>query len=410
MMRALEKPMPQPSSGRLIRIAAAALAVVAWSGPAAAQDTRAAAIAQEKARKAEQLRPYKPSVAERLVTRVTSGFVTLPDGVYPVFGSVYAGGGLAAGPGARGFVSDHSYVEGKALYSIRQYKSAEAALVMPHLAGGRLALRADGGWRDATQVGFFGLGMGTSSDDRANFRMKQTSAGVEARVRPGGALFAGAGVGYEDFTLERGKGVHPSIETVFTPAQAPGLGAEPTYTRLSASVGADWRPSAGYARRGGLYALGYHAWRDRDDTYSFERLDAEVVQHLPLLRENWVLSLHGRVQSTVGDSDAVPYFLMPSLGSGSTLRGYSTGRFRDRHALLLQAEWRWITNRTGMDMALFYDMGKVSDRRSGLRLSGLKSNIGIGLRLHGPRSTPLRIELARGNEGLNLVFSAGAAF
>ena len=252
--------------------------------------------------------------------------------------------------------------------------------------------------------------MATSPDDRANFRMKQAAVSLRADARLAGPFFASAAAGYERYGLEPGKGVHPSIETVFAPFEVPGLNAEPTYTRLSASVGADWRPSAGYARRGGLYGLGYQMWRDRDATYSFERLDAEVVQHLPLLRENWVISLRGRVQSTIGDSDVVPYFLLPALGSGSTLRGYSTGRFRDRHALLLQAEWRWITNRAGMDMAIFYDMGKVSDRRSGLGLSGLKSNVGIGLRLHGPQTTPLRIELARGNEGFNLVFAAGAAF
>ena len=64
-----------------------------------------------------------------------------------------------------------------------------------------------------------------------------------------------------------------------------------------------------------------------DDTYSFDRLDAEIVQHIPILRENWVISLHGLLQTTLDDDDTVPYFLLPSLGSGSTLRGYSAGAF-----------------------------------------------------------------------------------
>jgi hypothetical protein len=61
-------------------------------------------------------------------------------------------------------------------------------------------------------------------------------------------------------------------------------------------------------------------------------------------------------------------------------------------------------------MAIFYDMGKVADRRGDLDLRGLKSNVGIGVRFHGLATTPLRIELARGNEGLNLVFSGRAIF
>jgi outer membrane translocation and assembly module TamA len=101
---------------------------------------------------------------------------------------------------------------------------------------------------------------------------------------------------------------------------------------------------------------------------------------------------------------------MPSVGSGSTLRAYPSGRYRDRHSLLMSGEVRWIPNRAALDMAVFYDLGKVASHWSGLSLNGLKSDVGIGVRFHGPVSTPLRIELAAGREGLNLVFSGSAAF
>ena len=108
--------------------------------------------------------------------------------------------------------------------------------------------------------------------------------------------------------------------------------------------------------------------------------------------------------------DVVPYFLLPQLGSGRTLRGYPTGRFRDRHSLLTSAEFRWIPNRLGLDMALFYDAGKVTSRREDLDLDGLKSDYGIGARFHGPTTTVLRIEGARGSDGWRLVFATSAAF
>ena len=116
------------------------------------------------------------------------------------------------------------------------------------------------------------------------------------------------------------------------------------------------------------------------------------------------------MQTTVDDDDVVPYFLMPSLGSSSTLRAFNSRRFRDRHSLLASGEFRWIPNRLGMDMALFYDAGKVTSRRADLNFSGLEHNAGIGLRLHGPSLTVIRIELARGSEGWNTVFSSSAAF
>jgi outer membrane protein assembly factor BamA len=135
-----------------------------------------------------------------------------------------------------------------------------------------------------------------------------------------------------------------------------------------------------------------------------------VIQHLPILRETWVLSVRGRVQTTLDEEDVVPYFLLPQLGSGSTLRGYGTGRFRDRHSILTSAEFRWIVNRMAMDMALFYDAGKVTSRREDLDFEGLKSDWGIGARFHGLSTTVLRLEAARGSDGWRLVVSTNSAF
>ena len=101
--------------------------------------------------------------------------------------------------------------------------------------------------------------------------------------------------------------------------------------------------------------------------------------------------------------------MMPSIGGGSDLRAYNSWRLRDLNSLLLQAEWRMIANRF-FDMAVFYDAGKVAASRSALDLSGMKSDCGVGFRWHGPASTPLRIELARGNEGFSLVLAASEAF
>jgi len=116
------------------------------------------------------------------------------------------------------------------------------------------------------------------------------------------------------------------------------------------------------------------------------------------------------VQTTLDDDDEVPYFLLPSLGSGSTLRAYPSWRFRDRHSLLMSGEWRWIVNRTFLDMALFYDTGKVTARREDLNFKDLNQDFGIGIRFHGPASTPPRVDVAHGSEGINVVFSGGAAF
>ncbi len=264
------------------------------------------------------------------------------------------------------------------------------------------------GWRDATQVAYYGVGIDSPAEDRSNYRFQQGWVSGDVIAKPAWWTVFGANIGYEDFSLESGSGSSsPSIEEIFTPDTAPGLGLSPTYLRSSFSAGIDTRPSPGYARRGTFIEARYHNYDDQDDALSFDQLDAEITQHIPFLRESWVLSLHGLAQMA---SDDVPYFMMPSLGSGSTLRAFPSWRFRDRNSLLLQAEWRWTPIPSLLDMAFFYDAGKVTSERSQLDLDHLKTDFGIGVRIHSLLATPLRIEWATGNEGSRIVFAGSAAF
>ena len=87
-------------------------------------------------------------------------------------------------------------------------------------------------------------------------------------------------------------------------------------------------------------------------------------------------------------------------GSSGTLSPTST----------FQAEWRWTPSPSGLDMAIFCDAGKVTAARSDLDLNRLRSDVGIGIRFHSVAATPLRVEIAKGNEGFVLVFAGSAAF
>jgi hypothetical protein len=396
--------------GRVLVAAVLFLLSLAGARPAVAQETRAEVIAQEEAEKAKSLKPEGPSTAEQRFLKWRRELLEEPSGLYPYFDSVYSGGGFTLGAGYRDYYGDNTFWDLRGLYSFKNYKFIELSTTSLNLAEDRLDLRGYVGWRDATQVAFYGLGINSDADAKSNFRLKQTYVGGELKFNPIPWVVLGGGLTYEDYRREEGTGSSPSIEEIYTPSTAPGLFSEPSYLHSRASAGIDWRPAAGYARRGGLYEVSYHNYADTDDTFSFDKVDVDLVQHIPILREDWVLSLHGAVETTLDDDDVVPFFLLPSLGSGSTLRGFPSWRFRDRHSLLVQAEWRWIVNRTGLDMALFYDAGKVTSRRSDLDFDGLKSDVGIGVRFHGPAATPLRIELAHGNEGFNLVFAGSAAF
>jgi outer membrane translocation and assembly module TamA len=108
--------------------------------------------------------------------------------------------------------------------------------------------------------------------------------------------------------------------------------------------------------------------------------------------------------TTRAGDEVVPFFLMPDLGGGRSLRGFSSYRFRDRHSLLVTAEYRWYAQEF-LEAAIFYDAGKVASTRSDLDFSHLKSDVGIGFRLHTPGTTLLRVEIARSAERLRLIIA-----
>jgi hypothetical protein len=381
---------------------------------AVAQDlpnSRSAVFGALQSKKASEVKAPEPDRLEALVQRFEALFLESPSGFYPLFSSVYHGGGLTVGGGYRKFYGDNTswYVNG--LYSLKNYKLIETGTESRGHLDKRLSFGAKVGWRDATQVGYYGLGTQTNRDDRTNFRFQQTYADGHATFRPIPWLPITGAVSGEHWEIKEGKGGFPSIETVHTSQTAPALGAAPNYLHTEVAAAIDWRnPAPGYTRRGGLYQATLHDYRSsQGGAYSFRRLDGDIIQHIPLYRETWVLALRGRAMTSLNDNDLIPYFLLPALGDGSTLRAFDTDRYRDRHSLLMTGEFRWLPGKA-VDMAFFYDAGKVASRRRDLNFKGLKSDVGVGMRIHGLVATPLRIDLAVGNEGVKLVIAGSAPF
>ncbi len=285
------------------------LSALAWQSSlcampalAAAQDTRAESIAAEQAEKAAHLAPARQHRGEALLIkfrraarraalrllsvlrqRLQRRRLHARRGLSPLHRRSHPGG---ASPG---------------LYSVKGYKLIEASGTSPgHLVGSPRSARhrAAGVTRRRWRItGSASTAPPTSTPRSACSRRSRAAT---RRCGPHRWLRLTAATAYEDYTLKDPTGDLVSVEDVFTPDTAPGVGVDPAYLHTTASAAFDWRPAADYARRGGLYRVARHHYADRDDTYSFDRLDAEVVQHIPILRENWVISLRGRLESTLG--------------------------------------------------------------------------------------------------------------
>ena len=288
-----------------------------------AQELRADEIAAAQAAKAAQLAPWTPSRVETLLLKVHRSLLELPGGVYPYFDSVLSGGGFTLGAGYRRFFGDRANWNVAGLYSAKGYKLIQLDAAAPGVARQAIDLRV------AHRLARCDSGVVLRSrfrralpENESNYRMKQAYAGGEFVARPmRWSKFTG-GVTFEDYTHRTRHRRQLPIDrsdshTGFSSGSGTRSGVPACRRRRPAL---DWRrPRAGYARSGGLYEIAYHRFANTDGTYDFDRMDADVVQHIPILRENWVVSLHGRLQTTLGDEDQVPYFLLPSLGSGSTL-------------------------------------------------------------------------------------------
>jgi outer membrane protein assembly factor BamA len=332
--------------------------------------------------------------------------------VYPVFDSVYPGGGFAGGLGARKPVGDDGAISVMGAYSINSFWRAQTDVSLPTFASNRGRVSLTARYLDAPDVKYYGIGMDTDKDAKTFFSYTPWGGGARLDFDLSPHLTVGGGVNYID--IDTGSGATgPSIDERFSPADTPGLELNQfKYVNSTARAAFDWRSRLGYAGSGGLYRVQFDDFRENDnDQYSYRSLEAEAIQLIPLLRANWVIALRGLTTMTdVENTDAVPYFMLPALGGGKTLRGYPDFRFRDRNRLLMNAELRWTPARF-LDMAVFYDTGKVTARKGDINFKDLEDSYGIGMRFIGLKGYAFRVEVAHSREHqARLLVSAGGAF
>jgi hypothetical protein len=378
--------------------------------------TRAEADRNRREEKAAGTQPYEPNGLERAIKFAeTKGiFILDREGFYPKLGSLTVGSGFAYGLGFRHrrLFENTGALDLWAAASIRRYNAVEARLTFPRLAGNHLHLETWASRRDYPQENFFGLGPDSRRADRSDYAIRTTHVGGRAGVRPVEPLLVGGGLEYLQPRLGRGNGSRlPDLPDIFQPSQVPGFQARSDFLRSDAFIEVDYREPRN-ARQGGWYRFDYSHYDDRTaGTYTFNRLDADVRQFIGFLAGRRVIAARIFVATSdaTGD-DAVPFYYMPTLGGNDTLRGFREYRFRGPHAMLFQGEYRWEIW-SGLDGALFYDTGKVANRRSDLDWSDLERDYGFGFRFNTDNGVVFRVDAAFGSrDGKHLHIVFGGIF
>ena len=396
-------------------------AFFAFAGTVDAQEprTRAEELRAEREKKATQLQPPEPSKLEKSLLDLEAGrlferILNPAEGLYPKFGSITAGSGFSVGPGYRtthklGGQFDFSTF---AMASFKKYWIADARMQLPRLLDERLRLDAHVQSYDFPDELFFGLGPDSARSDLVTYGMRNTIVGGSAAVRPASWLTIGGAADFLNPQVNDTSTEEDSIGARFDDTSAPGLAEQPKFMRYEAAVDVNHREPRGNARAGGRYLFTYQRYDDLDtNAYSFQRAEADVQHFISLLRNRRVLAL--RALASVSDADdgaRIPFYYQRALGGPDDLRGFHRLRFRDKHALLLQAEYRWEIF-TAVDGALFYDAGKVASRVEDLNLKDLESDYGIGFRFGTANSVFFRVEAAFGSrDGRHFIFRFNNVF
>lgn len=380
-------------------------------------DTRQAVLREERERKREDLTPHVVSDGERRVRSMErvqfprNIFVRGYRGVRPVIGGLPSGSGFVVGGGyATGAASEWLEFETAARVSTYGHTAVDAAATFPPRARqtpvrGYIATEV----RDLKSLNFFGFGPGTSAADVSTYRLEDRSLTVGANADLGRVVSMGADGGLVRIDASPGSRRVP-LNQRFDPATVPGFGLENDFYRYGGHVAFDLRDRESPAA--GLWArLDAHRFENRDgNPFDFSRVVADVHGYVPLGSRNRVLALRFRTShSTTASGEAVPFYLMETIGGARTLRGFREYRFRDSRNLLVSAEYRWEVW-TYVDFGLFYDAGKVFSESHHFDLQDLKSAYGFGVRAHTPGNVLVRIDLARSNEGLVLHIGGGPSF
>jgi hypothetical protein len=397
---------------------AIAIVFFACAGAANAQEpepvTRAEELRREREAKATQLHSPEPGRLEKALLDLENGrlferLLNPAQGLYPKIGTITAGSGFAVGPGYRAIHKLGGAVDFStfAMGSIKKYWIADARVQLPRLLEEHLGIDAHVQTYDFLEELFFGIGPDSLRSDLVSYGLRNTVAGATASVRPTSWLTVSGGADFLNPAISSTTTETDSIGSRFDDASAPGLDEQPDYMRYEGHVDVNLSQPRGNPRQGGRYLFTYQRFDDLDrNAYSFQRAEVDVQQYISLLRHRRVLAL--RALASISDADEgarVPFYHLRSLGGPDDLRGFHRDRFRDTHALLLQAEYRWEIF-TAVDGALFYDTGKVASRVENLNFKDLESDYGIGFRFGTANNVFLRIEAALGSHGgKHFVFS-----
>jgi len=271
------------------------------------------------------------------------------------------------------------------------------------LGDDRFRIGLFGGYGDVN-MRFYGVGASAGSRDTSiELNEKGILATVHGQMRVAGNLYAG------------GRLMHLGLSTsinredpLFPEVEVPLRQFDSKLSKLGPVITYDSRDSSLYPRNGevadivwlfGAKALG------SDFSHNKLTIDGNIYRSLS---KNTVIAARAAACAV---SSGAPFYDLCFYGASSDLRGYETGRFRDRATWATQVELRqMLFGRFGA--VVFAGIGGSAPKWSDIGDGKILPSAGAGIRFQPSRDTPinLRIDYARGRDSSALYIGIGEAF
>lgn len=335
-----------------------------------------------------------------------------PTGFFPIVGGLPLDSGLALGVGYRNAVlRGRSEVQLRAIASTKSYEHLDLRLWVPR-SDSLVFAEAGIRYRNYPEEDFWGLGPRSPEHRRTTFRLEDLNTTGALGVSPWRFFRAGFSGGFLDVNTGPGKDEdRPSIEQLFSPADAPALDRQPDFWHYGAFIEADYRDEQNDPQRGGLYLLEWTRYRDSmAGRYDFSRWNLDLRQFVPSPQTGATVAARALVSLSRRDpQNRVPFWLQPTAGGGNDLRGYLQYRFRDENMLAANLEYRWRVHEFFQAVA-FVDAGRVFSTPSDFGIRGMRGSAGIGGRIRLGRFLIIGLDMAWSPEGVRFWYRGSQIF
>jgi outer membrane protein assembly factor BamA len=251
---------------------------------------------------------------------------------------------------------------------------------------------------------FWGMGRQTPESAMELYQFKQYFLYLHGMRKVAKNLFAGA-----LYEQQRVMKVNYEKSGVFDEQKIPGRKGY-RVSGLGVSATYDSRNNAFSPNKGRfVQATAKHFFSAIGSDFEFTNLVQDLRQYIPVYKKN-VLAL--QLYNCMNLGGDIPLRSLAALGGDNCMRGYYSGRYRDKQQIALQAEWRMpVYGRWGI--VAFGSTGDVARKVMGYDFRGMKYAYGAGARFALNKQEKLNLRLDYGftsdkNQGFYL--QLGEAF